>query len=100
MARARGALARLHQGTIKVVSNSSRPLLGLYWTARSISHSSPHHPLAPLARIALNTLQVSHRRWEQTQDYDATAFFRFQWVVTLTFDRRMAALQAAKLIRQ
>ena len=58
----------------------------------SLTHPLTHSPTH--LRFAPN--QVSHRRWEQTQDYDATAYFRFQWAVTLTFDRRMAALQAAK----
>ena len=40
-----------------------------------------------------DAIKISHRRWEQTQDYDATNFFKFQWSVTLTFDRRMTALQ-------
>lgn len=42
-------------------------------------------------------MRVSHRRWEQTQDYDAVNFFKFQWAVTMTFDRRMAQLQSATI---
>lgn len=42
-------------------------------------------------------VRVSHRRWEQTQDYDAVNFFKFQWAVTMTFDRRMAQLQSATI---
>ena len=45
--------------------------------------------------VGSDFIKVTHRKWEQTQDYDATAFFKFRWGLTLTFDRRMRSLQHA-----
>ena len=42
-------------------------------------------------------IRCTHLKWEQTQEWDATDFFKFRWGLALTFDRRMAALQSASL---
>jgi hypothetical protein len=42
-------------------------------------------------------VRVSHLKWEQTQDYNATDEFRFRWSLTLHFDRRMRELSAHTL---
>ena len=42
-------------------------------------------------------VRVSHLKWEQTQEWDATDFFKFRWALTLTFDRRVTALEHATL---
>jgi len=42
--------------------------------------------------IGVDSVKVTHRKWEQTQDYDAAAFFKFRWGLTLIFDRRMRTL--------
>lgn len=47
--------------------------------------------------ISPHDVRVSHLKWEQTQDYDATAFFKFRWGLVLTFDRRMLSLDNASL---
>ena len=47
--------------------------------------------------VRASDIRVSHLKWEQTQEWDATDFFKFRWALTLTFDRRMLALQAATL---
>ena len=47
--------------------------------------------------IGDDAIRVSHRKWEQTQDYDAENFFKFRWGLTLTFDRRMRSLQQASV---
>ena len=58
----------------------------------------PYKDLKGEWRVRVNVdddqIRIAHRRWEQTQDWDACNFFKFQWALTLTFDRRMAALQA------
>lgn len=45
--------------------------------------------------ISPTEVRVSHLKWEQTQDYDATEFFKFRWGLVLTFDRRMMMLEGA-----
>lgn len=45
--------------------------------------------------IAPHEIRVSHLKWEQTQEYDPTEFFKFRWGLTLTFDRRMHSLEHA-----
>ena len=42
-----------------------------------------------------DAIHVTHRKWEQTQDYEPTDFFKFRWEMKLTFDRRMRALEQA-----
>ena len=42
-------------------------------------------------------VKVSHLKWEQTQDWDATDFFKFRWALGLTFDRRVRAMEGASL---
>ena len=45
--------------------------------------------------VRQHDVRVSHLKWEQTQEWDATDFFKFRWRLTLTFDRRMLQLEGA-----
>jgi hypothetical protein len=45
--------------------------------------------------ISPHEIRVTHLKWEQAQDFDATNFFKFRWALTLTFDRRMHSLTDA-----
>ena len=47
--------------------------------------------------ISPHAVIVRHLKWEQTQDFDATAFFKFRWRLSLAFDRRMLQLESATL---
>lgn len=40
---------------------------------------------------------VRHSKWEQTQDYDATAFWKFRWCMALRFDRSMRTMTDASV---
>ena len=47
--------------------------------------------------IRPNDIRVMHMKWEQTQDWDATDFWKFRWGLTMVFDRRMRSLEGATL---
>lgn len=47
--------------------------------------------------VDIDSVKVTHRKWEQTQDADSAAFFKFRWGLQLVFDRRMRSLLQASV---